>query len=88
LLLQSPWRVQDELVHRFVLTPEEKWVLIFILAAFVLGLTTKQYRDTHPPAITSQKVAHKSTSVASAQSGRSIPRNPARKQKTEDLGSD
>jgi len=88
LLLQSPWRVQDELVHRFVLTPEEKWVLIFILAAFVLGLATKQYRDSHPPVITSQKVAHKSASLASAQAGRPIPRNPPRKQKTEDLGSD
>jgi len=87
LLLQSSWRVQDELVHRFVFTPEEKRVLIFILAAFVLGLATKQYRDTHP-AITSQKAAHKSASLASAQSGRSIPRNPTRKQKTEDLGSD
>jgi hypothetical protein len=70
LLLQSPWRAQDELVHRFVLTPEEKRVLIFILAAFVLGLATKQYRATHPPAIALQKVAHKSASVASAQSGR------------------
>jgi hypothetical protein len=32
----------------FVLTPEEKRVLAFVLVAFVLGLGAKHYRDTHP----------------------------------------
>jgi hypothetical protein len=32
----------------FVLTPEEKRVLVFVLVAFVLGLGAKHYRDTHP----------------------------------------
>jgi hypothetical protein len=32
----------------FVLTPEEKRVLVFVLVAFVLGLSAKHYRDTHP----------------------------------------
>jgi hypothetical protein len=32
----------------FVLTPEEKKTIAFVLCAFVLGLTTKHYRDTHP----------------------------------------
>ncbi len=38
----------------FVLTPEEKSTVCFVLAALVLGLTVKQYRDTHatPPAKT------------------------------------
>ena len=35
--------------HRefFVLTPEEKSTLAFVLAALVLGLGAKQYRETH-----------------------------------------
>ena len=33
----------------FVLTPEEKKTVCFVLIAFVLGLATKHYRDAHPP---------------------------------------
>jgi hypothetical protein len=38
----------------FVLTPEEKTTLCFVLAMLVLGLTVKNYRKTHsiPPAKT------------------------------------
>jgi hypothetical protein len=32
----------------FVLTPEEKKAVCFVLIAFVLGLATKYYRDAHP----------------------------------------
>ena len=32
----------------FVLTPEEKRTVCFVLIALVLGLATKHYRDTHP----------------------------------------
>lgn len=32
----------------FVLTPEEKRTVCFVLVAFVLGLATKSYRDAHP----------------------------------------
>jgi hypothetical protein len=38
----------DELLHRFVLTPEEKRVAVFVIVAFLLGLGTKCYRDAHP----------------------------------------
>ncbi len=38
----------EELRHKLVLTPEEKRVILFIVAAFLLGLGTKCYRDTHP----------------------------------------
>jgi hypothetical protein len=31
----------------FVLTPEEKRTVCFVLIAFVLGLATKSYRDAH-----------------------------------------
>jgi hypothetical protein len=34
----------------FVLTPEEKKTVCFVLIAFVLGLATKYYRDAHPAA--------------------------------------
>jgi hypothetical protein len=40
----------DELRHRFVLTPEEKRVISFVIVAFLLGLGTKCYRDAHPQA--------------------------------------
>ena len=33
----------------FVLTPEEKRTVCFVLIALILGLATKHYRDTHPP---------------------------------------
>jgi hypothetical protein len=36
-----------ELRHKFVLTPEEKRVISFLIAAVLLGLGTKCYRDTH-----------------------------------------
>lgn len=40
-----------ELRHRLVLTPEEKGVIIFVIAAIFLGVATKCYRDSHrkPP---------------------------------------
>jgi hypothetical protein len=38
----------DELRHRFVLTPEEKRVISFVIVAFLLGLGAKCYRDAHP----------------------------------------
>jgi hypothetical protein len=38
----------DKARQRFRLTSAEKRVVVFILAAFVLGLFTKCYRDAHP----------------------------------------
>jgi hypothetical protein len=38
----------EELRHKLVVTPEEKRVILFVIAAFILGLATKCYRDTHP----------------------------------------
>jgi hypothetical protein len=37
-----------EVRQRFRLTPTEKRVIVFVAAAFVLGLVTKCYRDAHP----------------------------------------
>ena len=38
----------DDVRQRFRLTPTERRVALFVAAAFVLGLVTKCYRDTHP----------------------------------------
>ncbi|HYR23227.1 MAG TPA: hypothetical protein VEP30_09945 [Chthoniobacterales bacterium] len=47
--MKLPERWQwEELRHKLVLTPEEKRVITFVIAAFILGLATKCYRDTHP----------------------------------------
>jgi len=43
------WRFKlDQVRQRFRLTSTEKRVVVFVLAAFVLGLVTKCYRDAHP----------------------------------------
>jgi hypothetical protein len=48
-LAKKTWRFKfDEVRQRFRLTPVERRVAIFIIAAFVLGLITKCYRDAHP----------------------------------------
>lgn len=53
-VVKNNWRFKfGEARQRFRLTPTEKRVAVFVLAAVVLGLTTKCYRDTHfspPPA--------------------------------------
>ena len=41
---QAPKQVRREI---FVLTPEEKRTICFVLVAFVLGVVTKHYRATH-----------------------------------------
>jgi hypothetical protein len=40
----TPKQVRREI---FVLTPEEKRTVCFVLLAFLLGLATKHYRATH-----------------------------------------
>jgi hypothetical protein len=37
----------DEVRHKFRLTPTERRIAVFIVAAFVLGLITKCYRDAY-----------------------------------------
>ena len=37
-----------EMRHRFVLTSEEKRVIVFVVAAFLLGVATKCSREVHP----------------------------------------
>jgi hypothetical protein len=50
-VVKKNWRSKfDEVRQRFRLTPTEKRIAVFVLAAFVLGLATKCYRDAHPSA--------------------------------------
>src|SRR5438034_5541881 len=44
--LKRRWLKFDRIRQRFILTPAEKRMAIFILASFLLGLSTKYYRDT------------------------------------------
>ncbi len=47
--LKKSWRFNlDQVRQRLLLTPTEKRVVVFVLAALVLGLGTKCYRDAHP----------------------------------------
>jgi hypothetical protein len=41
----------------FVLTPEEKRTVCFVLIAFAVGLATKSYRDAHPAVLTKPATA-------------------------------
>jgi len=61
-----PQRWQDFRNHYLVLTWEEKKVIAFIGAAFLLGLTTKCYRDQHPPPIPSVETKHSAHQSASS----------------------
>jgi hypothetical protein len=48
--LKEHWRSSfGALKQRLVLTREEKRVIIFIVVAFVLGLTARHYRGAHSP---------------------------------------
>ena len=52
---QPPKQVRREI---FVLTPEEKRTICFVLLAFLLGLATKHYRATHSPPVSKSEVTH------------------------------
>jgi hypothetical protein len=72
-------------VAGFVLTPEEKRVLIFILSAFLLGVATKEYRARHPATSAAPSIALKSRP---ARSDLPNDRQAVKKQKTEAFASD
>ena len=56
----------------FVLTPEEKRTICFVLIAFVLGLGTKHYRAAQP--LPSLKTAIKETAANSSHGEAKRPR--------------
>lgn len=48
----------------FVLTPEEKKTICFVLIAFVLGLATKYYRDSHPAPLSKPTTAARERAIS------------------------
>lgn len=60
-----------ELRHRLVFTPEEKRVIIFVIAAFFLGIATKCYRDSQPNAPVKIEKKHAASRRVRADSGKS-----------------
>ena len=61
--LKAGWHFRlDEIRQRFRLTPTEKRVAVFVVAAIVLGLATKCYREAHPsPAPEARSARHAKT---------------------------
>jgi hypothetical protein len=69
----------------FVLTPEEKRVLVFVLMAFVLGLGAKHYRDTHPqapPSIDKKHSWRTRAATTPSSSPQKAQREPQKKKQT------
>ena len=53
------WRARlARLRQRFILTVEEKRVILFVLVAFSLGLIVKHYREIHPQPIVNADQNH------------------------------
>jgi hypothetical protein len=77
-VVKKNWRFKfDEVRQRFRLTPTERRVALFVLAAFLLGLVTKCYRDGHPspaPAQTDSDMTMRSMSTSKKASVQ--PRDP------------
>ena len=69
----------DELKQRLVLTSEEKRVIAFILAAFVLGLAAKHYRAAHPQLAPPIDKKHPHSRAYSPSSSPSRPVTPTQK---------
>jgi hypothetical protein len=55
--LPESWK-WAELKHRLVLTSEEKRVISFVIAAFLLGIGTKCYRDARPQPLLKNEKNH------------------------------
>jgi hypothetical protein len=78
LKFPARWKF-GELKQRLVLTSEEKRVIAFILAAFVLGLAAKHYRDTHPQPPTAIDKKHPYSRSQGISPSPSQPVTPTRK---------
>src|SRR5436309_14922039 len=76
------WRFKlDQARQRFRLTSTETRVVAFVVAAFVLGLVTKCYRDAHPSPATSQSnLGRTSLRMGSRAVPHALTVTPARRQ--------
>jgi hypothetical protein len=77
--LKSRSRSRFKIVRdRFILTPEEKRVIVFVVVAFSLGLVVKHYRQSHPRLLPADQKPHVI---------QESPRKKARKKSMEPPGS-
>jgi hypothetical protein len=73
--LKKGWRFKfDEVRQRFRLTPTERRVAVFVVAAFVLGLVTKCYRDAHPSPTPAAGKMEQANSIKTAKAKRASPK--------------
>jgi hypothetical protein len=70
---QAPKQVRREI---FVLTPEEKRTICFVLIAFVLGLGTKHYRETHLPSSSPIEVVMRLVSASPHPAQKRVKKDP------------
>jgi hypothetical protein len=74
-VLKKNWRLRfDEVRQRFRLTPMEKRVAVFVVAAFVLGLVTKCYRDAHSSPTPAAGKIQQANSMKTIKSKRTSPK--------------
>src|SRR5262249_24289149 len=73
--LKKGWSFKfDEVRQRFRLTPTEKLVAVVVVAAFVLGLATKCYRDTHSSPRPAAQKMKQATSIRTTKAKRPSPK--------------
>ena len=73
--VEKGWRFKfAEVRHRFRLTPTEKRVAVFVVAAFVLGLATKCYRDAHASPTPAARQMEQANSIRTTKAKRVSPK--------------
>ena len=66
----------DRLRQKFILTPTEKRVAVFVVAAFVLGLATKCYRDKHSSPTPAARKMEQANSIKTTKAKGTFPKPP------------
>jgi len=64
----------DRLRQKFILTPTEKRVAVFVVAAFLLGLGTKCYRDAHSSPTPAAQKMEQANSIRTTKTKRPSPK--------------
>jgi hypothetical protein len=64
----------DRLRQKFILTPTERRVAAFVVAAFVLGLVTKCYRDAHSSPTPAVKKMEQANSIKTTKAKGTSPK--------------
>lgn len=64
----------DYVRQKFILTPTEKRVAVFVVAAFVLGLATKCYRDARSSPTPAAREMEQANSIKATKPKRASPK--------------